>query len=100
MSKEEIRAKLLAEGFEPDDLVWIPAGAPVAVELAYLHSQDESEELRKALDRLQGSWVVKAGAVERKIRAMPGCENFSIAKAMEELPPFIGIVHGSRGGST
>jgi hypothetical protein len=51
--KEAERFKLLADGWEPEDLTWTPPGAAIAVELVYLRGQDEAEELRKALDRAQ-----------------------------------------------
>jgi hypothetical protein len=93
--KEAERLKLLAAGWASEDLTWTTPGSAVAVELIYLRGQDKSKELRKAIDRMQaGQWLIKASAVERRIRAMRGCENFSIAKW--SLPSFLAKVFGSR----
>ena len=95
MTRELDLARLLADGYCENDLTWIPAGAAVDVELVYLKGQDEAEEMRKALDRAQdGQWLIKASAVERRIRAMPGCESVSLADL--PLPSFVAKAYGSR----
>jgi hypothetical protein len=94
--RDDELTRLLAEGYTLDDLTWIPAGSGVSLELVYLKGQDEAVEMRKALDRAQeGQWVIKSSAVERLIRAMPGCENYSIAD--QKLPSFTARAYGSRG---
>jgi hypothetical protein len=94
--REDELAELLAQGYALDDLTWTPAGSPVSLELVYLKGQDEADELRKALDKAQdGQWTIKASAVERLIRSLPGCENYSIADQV--LPAFTARAHGSRG---
>src|SRR5271170_2057307 len=97
--KDEDLAKLLADGWAPDDLVWVAPGSGVDIELTYLKGQNEAQEMRKALDKAQdGQWLIRLSAVERRIRAMPGCENFSIIDAMTApLPPFAAKAYGSRG---
>jgi hypothetical protein len=79
VTREEQLAALLAEGWAEEDLTWISRESAVSIELAYVRGQDGREELRKALALARaGQYVVKAEAVERRIRAMPGCENYRL----------------------
>lgn len=90
MTKDEQLAALLAEGWASNDLVWMEPGSPVSVELVYVKGQDAAEELRKALDQ----WLVRAEAVERRIRAIPGCEKYSLKRL--DIPECCEVVRGSR----
>jgi hypothetical protein len=93
--KEEACERLFAAGYLPEDLTWVPEGSAVGVELTYLRGQDAVEELRKALDLAQsGQWVIKATAVERRIRSMPGCENYTLDD--NPLPTYAAKAYGSR----
>lgn len=95
MTKDEQLAALLAEGWALNDLVWMEPGSPVSVELVYVKGQDAAEELRKALDQAQaGQWLVRAEAVERRIRAIPGCEKYSLKRL--DIPECCEVVRGSR----
>jgi hypothetical protein len=95
VTKDEQLAALLAEGWALNDLVWMESGSPVSVELVYVKGQDAVEELRKALDQAQaGQWLVKAEAVERRIRTIPGCEKYSLKRL--DIPECCEVVRGSR----
>ncbi len=92
--KEAEYTKLIADGWRPEDLTWIPVASPVSVELIHMVGEDATLELRKALDRAQsGQWVIEAGAVMRRVSAIAGRK----LSLFDLLPPFVARVFGSRG---
>jgi hypothetical protein len=78
MTKEEQLAKLLADGYSLEDLTWIGPNDPHVMQLFYGAWENANEAARQEMERHKnGQWVIKVAAVERKIREMPGCENYS-----------------------
>lgn len=89
-AKERQFAELLANGYRLDDLTWIGPSDPVRIDLKYASWESPEKAAQEELERHRnGTWIIKASAVERKIREMPGCENYSITQALSELPEWV-----------
>ena len=97
--KEAEYTRLIAEGYEPSELRWIPTGSPAALELVFVHGQNPDVEMKKAIDKAQaGQWVISKAGVERVIRKVPGCGTYSVDETLKPLleSPFFGVAHGAR----
>jgi hypothetical protein len=98
-SKENELQRLLKQGYEEHELTWVPAGTDLTMALYYVHGEDPERRL-SLLD--SGQWIISQAGVERIIRKMPGCENYSIEDALTALKnsPFLRQTTLHRKGKT
>jgi hypothetical protein len=91
--KEVELERLLALGYEPHELTWVE-GSVGGVRLVHLAGEDPTQVKEDWLDKLlQGEWTISHAGVERMIRKMPGCENYSVDEALQALyeSPFLRV---------